>query len=883
MGKPGQTLGWLDARKPFRVLPPVRVKEPPLFIGKRRLFPSQPPLIFYPELPAPISDIWGSPGVSGGIPTYSAGVVVTDYGAVPDGVTDCTAAFTSAYNAAANGTAIIVPAGTYKLTGSVTIRKNVVFRGAGSASKIIFARTTSGEGFRFLHASGNSDANYVNLTGGYDAGSYVVTLASTTAFSVGDYVEIKQTNDPTLITDPQSYSDNAQGQISKVTAKTSTTLTLADPLLLNYSSTYTPQVRKLNVIENAGLEDLYIESANSNMSYMVYFSGCVNCWVKNVEMYKTYERHITTYSSYRMEIRDNRIHGSWNFTGGKGYGVALDVHTSRSLVQNNLFYDLRHAMQVKVGAIGNVFGYNRSFNSHNENAAPNNKQADISLHGHYPSYNLFEGNSCEWIGDADYYGPSGHGNTLFRNQVNINSTALSLYADTIFIYDNSHNQNVIGNTLLYGGIEIASSVKGTVVYGNRLIEGADTPTQATLDTLPDSLYLTSKPSWYGSMDFPSIGADFAAGTIPAGNITFVATVADADAQGQSVNAVLGSIAFSTSPAEADTTAESSSAVLGSVTFTAAPAEADAAAEDSPAVLGSIAFTTSPAEAITEALDSDGVLGAITFTAAPAEASTEALASDGILGSVTFTAEPADANVEAEASSAVLGSVTLSTTPAEASTEAQATDAVLGSVTLSTQPAQANVEAEPAAAVLGSVVFTTTPADANVEALEVVTEAGSITFSTTPAGATTEAQPTDAILGSVTFSTTAAEADAAAQDSNAVLGSVDFATNPAEASIEALPVTLPGTTVTTTPAEAAAGALPVTAILGSVVFATTPAGAAAEAMPASAGLSSIVFTAAPAEADIEAKAVNINIGTATEKGGLVVTIRKAGGLALSIRK
>jgi polygalacturonase len=46
-------------------------------------------------------------------------VSVKDFGAVSDGVTDDTAAFTNAW-AASNPKAVLVPAGSYKITGTVT-------------------------------------------------------------------------------------------------------------------------------------------------------------------------------------------------------------------------------------------------------------------------------------------------------------------------------------------------------------------------------------------------------------------------------------------------------------------------------------------------------------------------------------------------------------------------------------------------------------------------------------------------------------------------------------------------------------------------------------------------------------------------------------------
>ena len=64
-----------------------------------------------------------------------APVNVKDFGAVGDGVTDDTAAINSAIEAQkTNGGAVYVPAGTYKIASTITLRRNVPFIGDGSTS-----------------------------------------------------------------------------------------------------------------------------------------------------------------------------------------------------------------------------------------------------------------------------------------------------------------------------------------------------------------------------------------------------------------------------------------------------------------------------------------------------------------------------------------------------------------------------------------------------------------------------------------------------------------------------------------------------------------------------------------------------------------------------
>jgi hypothetical protein len=123
--------------------------------------------------------------------------------------------------------------------------------------------------------------------------------------------------------------------------------------------------------------------------------------------------HVMIEYSKNIEVSGCYIHHSFGYDGSgtRGYGVCLRQHASDCLVENNFFRFLRHAMMVKEGANGNVFGYNYSIEP-NRSEPIADFSGDISLHGHYAFANLFEGNIVQNIIIDQFWGQSGPHNTF---------------------------------------------------------------------------------------------------------------------------------------------------------------------------------------------------------------------------------------------------------------------------------------------------------------------------------------------------------------------------------------------------------------------------------------------------------------------------------------
>lgn len=323
---------------------------------------------------------------------------------------------------------------------------------------------------------------------------------SSTSFSAGCYAEILQ-NNGAWDTNPASWAENSVGQIVRITAVNGNLLTLEDPLRISYIAELQPRIRPIDPAAAVSIEYMHLERTSSNTAtagYNISFNMAANARVCGVESNKSQGSHCMISASTHITVEGSYFHHAFVYDGSgtKGYGVTLMHHTGSCLITDNIFRYLRHAMMVKQGANGNVFGYNYS-REVNRSEFPSGYGGDVSLHGHYAYANLFEGNIVQMIHIDDYWGPSGPCNTFFRNRTE---------GYGIVMTTNLTNQsNFVGNEILnnfpMGLYTITGS--GNFLHGNNK-NGTITP--AGTAYLPQtSYYLIAQPLFWNIPDPPGIG------------------------------------------------------------------------------------------------------------------------------------------------------------------------------------------------------------------------------------------------------------------------------------------------------------------------------------------------------------------------------------------
>ena len=152
--------------------------------------------------------------------------------------------------------------------------------------------------------------------------------------------------------------------------------TINQPLRIDFPAEDGTYARRLNPIENSGIEDLTIEHVNRLPIDSVQFEWAWNCWARNVTVRKTGRNGAYAEHSKWIEIRDCELDGSWNNDGGQAY--AGFTRSADCLMEDCVVRKYRHGPVVQYGAMGNVFR-NSTFDG-----------SDLQWHAGWSTENLFE-------------------------------------------------------------------------------------------------------------------------------------------------------------------------------------------------------------------------------------------------------------------------------------------------------------------------------------------------------------------------------------------------------------------------------------------------------------------------------------------------------------
>lgn len=515
-------------------------------------------------------------GVRGGIPTQRQNLIdvtKSPYNADRSGVADCSDLILAAINAAAAGDVVYLPAGTYRIAKPISVfnKSNFTIRGDGDST--VLMSYVGYPGVFYFGANADYLWNYpwggVAITGGLSRGSTTLTVADTSLFSVGQLIQIKENDDIALPVVNLGARTGSHGSTQKATvvAKTANTLTISPALYWNLQSSLSPKVyASRGQAEGIGIENLKIDGSNSTSSYVIWLEQCVNSWINNVQIANSHQYMVFLMDCLNVEIRRTNFNASTH-TGSNGAGLLVEG-TCASLFEDNIFYKLFPHLEMNFGSCGNVFAYNFCEDSSVYGMVGVSIDAN---HGPHNRLNLYEGNVSPLFQSDGYFGSASE-DTVFRNWLHGTSPGATGFRQPVILNRFTRNYSLVGNLLGRPGTPFVNFyLLGTPLMGNSSSTGtaqlstgrpwadwsaylAGTYTKGTNDgfleldldvaattlrkanyntkdagipadetlageTLPASLYRTTKPAWFGQLAWPAFdpqSPNLRSDAIPAG-------------------------------------------------------------------------------------------------------------------------------------------------------------------------------------------------------------------------------------------------------------------------------------------------------------------------------------------------------------------------------
>ena len=365
--------------------------------------------------------------------------------------------------------------------------------------------------------------------------------------------------------------DRPIGQVMEVKAVHGTTVSFTTPLHLGLLTRYGAHLVRLShdeggavvpAVRYSGIEDLRVSGGEGgDGGGNIHLFAAAYSWVKDVESDQSKGSSVNLDGTFRCVLRDSYLHSTVDPNpGGGGYGIALDNYAADNLVEDNISWNFNKVMVMRRTGGGNVIGYNYMEDGWGAGYPAIVEDGLNASHMTTSHDELFEGNQS-FNFDADSVWGNSIYITAFRNDLTAkrrsipplnltdqdNRRAIGLTTASwwyTFIANVlgspgqapgpgqsfAYEENSFGNQALipmwklgYNGSDPSAPQDPTVVqtvirYANfDYVTGTVNWYGHTPRTLPPSLYLTSKPAFFGNLPWPWVTPDNPAklGTLPA--------------------------------------------------------------------------------------------------------------------------------------------------------------------------------------------------------------------------------------------------------------------------------------------------------------------------------------------------------------------------------
>jgi hypothetical protein len=397
-------------------------------------------------------------GVPGGIPadrTHLIDVTKAPYNADKTGASDAQPAILKAIADAKDKDVVYLPAGSYRIDHGLTVyggKSRITIRGEGPGKTIIRPSGPQSGGVSVTPADGG-DWWYparlkLDITGSYQRGATELTVGDTKALNdyakggIGELCQIAIKGDkklPVLGTTIPGYD---RKYITRIVAKTATSVTIWPPLLFDVPAELAPVMRPVGrYAEFVGIEDLTVDGADCRSgNCLVNIGQSYGCWVRNVTVRNGERRLIGIDGSLQCEITHSNIYGRKVEAQPNSGGLFLGMSTG-CLIEDNI---VSPGTEVDGGSAGNVFAYNFC-----DDASVQGGLLGMSIdtnHAPHNSFNLYEGNLVPRFQSDGYWGSASH-DTAFRNWFHASSTRTTQWWVCVNLNRFTRDYNIVGNIL----------------------------------------------------------------------------------------------------------------------------------------------------------------------------------------------------------------------------------------------------------------------------------------------------------------------------------------------------------------------------------------------------------------------------------------------------
>lgn len=456
-----------------------------------------------------------------------------------------------------SGDVVLLRAGNYNLTQPIIITKSgITLRGEGMETTHLTLQPTHGEPVIWVVGPYDDDwakpnpQNHVKVTANSQQGSTVIEVSDKNEAGApvtapnGRLVFLDRLNDVdvqpqgaygvnvgayTSLAYPGTGQDRLQNQISKVVNVSGRNVTLDPPIHMANFTGGTPHIwwESGNPVEYVGVEDLWVTDPAAGIVYQNTYGS----WAKNVKV--TASRYgLKLLLVVRSEFRGCLLKDP---SSDDDYPLSV-FYTGGSLFEDNIFTNNLNSIVMETSS-GNVFAYN--YVSHTLSPLQW-MRSSVAIHGGHPTMNLFEGNIFTQVSADNGWGSSER-QTFLRNRltgVDEDQPNVNNYVGALIAGANNRNFNVVGNilgtpgknTLYETDVETSNAVY-MLGWGGNIPGGGKVPNDSKASTsmlrhgnwtsaltpgltgllwdskivdqnIPNSYYLSSKPSFFGDLQWP---------------------------------------------------------------------------------------------------------------------------------------------------------------------------------------------------------------------------------------------------------------------------------------------------------------------------------------------------------------------------------------------